>query len=256
MDQATVQRLNELNTAFYLKFGESFDVSRSQPWEGWTQLMPYLQPLLNIDSIKILDLGCGNGRFFSFLSDVLHKQNSSTRIIYHGTDANSFLLSEAEKKLQSVEHKLFQHDLVTDLTSGTFTQKFSGETYDLVVAFGVLHHIPSAQMRTHFLNELHTLAASGGRVSISLWQFAQFMTEQTKQCQPESAHIQKSELEPGDYLLGWHSQLDTPRYCHSFETTEAMALAQDSGWDVQAHYAADGKQNSANLYLVLTHNQR
>lgn len=256
MDQATVQRLNELNTAFYLKFGESFDLSRSQPWEGWTQLMPYLQPLLNRDSIKILDLGCGNGRFFSFLSDVLHKQNSSARIIYHGTDSNSFLLSEAEKKLHSVEHKLICHDLVTELSSGTFSQSFSGETYDLIVIFGVLHHIPSAWLRSQLLDTLHTLLNPDGRVCLSLWQFAQFMNEHTKQCQPESVQIQKAELELGDYLLGWHSQLDTPRYCHSFETSEALALIANSGWNVTAHYTADGKQNSANLYLVLSDNQR
>ena len=83
---------DKLNRDFYLKTQENFNRSRQRPWLGWKKLLPHLTPRLQGLSLKVLDLGCGNGRFGVWLS-------SRRPITYTGLDENSFLLDRARESL-------------------------------------------------------------------------------------------------------------------------------------------------------------
>lgn len=82
--------LLKLNRDFYLKTQSYFNISSQSPWPGWQKLLPYLQG----DSLKVLDLGCGNGRFGIWLSK--HR-----RVDYTGLDDNQYLLDHAAVALPS-----------------------------------------------------------------------------------------------------------------------------------------------------------
>jgi SAM-dependent methyltransferase len=62
MKDETLRALNTINRVFYRDSAPSFDATRDAPWPGWQPLLPLLQGLEG-DPARILDLGCGNGRF-------------------------------------------------------------------------------------------------------------------------------------------------------------------------------------------------
>ena len=63
MDAATIRNIIDLNNRFYKTVATDFSATRQMPWAGWDRLLPFLPK----EAIDILDLGCGNGRFLSFL---------------------------------------------------------------------------------------------------------------------------------------------------------------------------------------------
>lgn len=256
MDQATVQKLTQMNTIFYNKHGESFDASRSQPWQGWQLLEKTFAQLLNKNELNVLDLGCGNGRFFSFLQELITANHSSTRLKYHGLDSNAFLLEQAAKRLAQTEHRLQNIDIVSELQQNTLIEKLNGQQYDLIVGFGLMHHIPSQELRVTFLQQLLACTQANGATILSFWQFAERITKNTTTIDPTLFALKKEQLEYSDFLLGWHNDTKSPRYCHSFSTEEAAELVKQAGWKVNQSLLADGKNNSANLYLVLSPQQR
>src|SRR5437773_46351 len=73
VDQVTIQRLNEINRAFYNRVAQDFDETRQQAWPGWDTLLSYLNAPLNAP-LSVLDVGCGNGRFGLFLAQRLSEK--------------------------------------------------------------------------------------------------------------------------------------------------------------------------------------
>ena len=69
MDQTTVKQLNEINLKFYSNLSEQFSESRDYYWKGWERLLqeePLKEKKRKIP-LKVLDVGCGNGRFGKFI---------------------------------------------------------------------------------------------------------------------------------------------------------------------------------------------
>jgi SAM-dependent methyltransferase len=65
-------QINLLNKDFYEIIADSFDTSRQFAWTGWLELwQDYLQQDLESGVFKVLDLGCGNARFYDFLRERL-----------------------------------------------------------------------------------------------------------------------------------------------------------------------------------------
>ena len=67
-EQNFINKINELNYKFYKINAQSFSNTRSKAWQGWDKLLPLILQFKS-KSLKILDLGCGNGRFIKFLCD-------------------------------------------------------------------------------------------------------------------------------------------------------------------------------------------
>ena len=64
MKQATILQLNDLNQHFYKVTAEEFSKTRSFYWKGWGELIEPLKEIgKNHPQLKVLDIGCGNGRF-------------------------------------------------------------------------------------------------------------------------------------------------------------------------------------------------
>jgi len=161
MDAQTVQLLNQLNHAFYQKIGASFDSTRQQAWEGWEILLPYLQQVPPAAPLSVLDVGCGNGRFGLFLQAHLGRP-----FIYHGFDSDAFLLERAQASLTAagVSAELWQQDALTDFQKPL-------PSYDVLVLFGLLHHIPGYENRQALLQRASALLAKEGWLIVATWAF-------------------------------------------------------------------------------------
>ena len=105
MHDSTIQTLIDLNNRFYGQFASDFDDSRHAAWPGWLRLIPHLKSLDESKSpIRIVDLACGNARFWKFLTAEL-----SSKFEYLGVDSCRGLLAAAPKAENS---ELIHHDVL------------------------------------------------------------------------------------------------------------------------------------------------
>lgn len=237
MDEQTIAYLNAINQRFYAAVGASFDATRREAWRGWSRLADHLQPPL-----RVLDVGCGNGRFGVFLA----QRFGVERIVYTGTDNADFLLVRAGESLSAsgVAHRLITADIVSDPPDPTIY----GDAYDLVVLFGVLHHIPDSARRAARIAELAARVAPGGVFAFAAWRFADYERFRARII-PWDAAIT---VETGDHLLDWRAESDAPpRYCHHVDDREHAALIDASGLKLIDDYRADGMDDAVNRYTIL-----
>ena len=66
MKPETVHALHAVDRRFYTERAEEFSGTRERPWKGWTGMLARIEPLLP-EEPRVLDIGCGNGRFARFL---------------------------------------------------------------------------------------------------------------------------------------------------------------------------------------------
>ena len=206
--------LLKLNRRFYLKTQSYFNRSRQAPWSGWQKLLPYLRR----QSLKVLDLGCGNGRFGIWLS-------SLRRIDYVGLDENQYLLDRAASALPRAR-----------LLKRNITKPWRlKDRFDLVAILGVMHHLPQPD-RAPFLKRAGTNLKPGGILFLSFWEF-----NPTK----------GKSIGNNDYILSWNLGVAAKRYCHLYAQTEINELLKPLKLKLLADYVADGQLDQSNRYLVL-----
>ncbi len=252
MHSETITKLRTLTDDFYTKVSSSFSQTRQAPWPGWKEFAQrYAAELTKIKDLTVLDVGCGNGRFCTFIYESI-----TQNFAYFGIDSNDALLQQTKVVLQekNVSGEVVAVNLITELLADTFAQKLNQRNYTLLSCFGVFHHIPTQELRIRLLQSLTTLLSQEGCLIISLWRFAEFERYAQKTVDPARFGIEAAELEPGDYLLGWDTE-PVARYCHSFSTTDIKELI-DAVPELKlvAQYTADGKEGSANTYLVFQKN--
>ncbi len=210
-----------LNRRFYLKAQTYFNRSRQSPWDGWQKLLPYLPT----DTLKVLDLGCGNGRFGIWLKDY-------KKIDYTGLDSNQYLLNAAKVKLPGA--KFFKADLIKPWpVKGKF---------DLIALMAVLHHIPTKHTRLKILERAQKLLNKNGLLVFTVWHFNNInnFRRQVVRTLPDN-----------DYILDWKRGVTAERYIHLFDNAEINWLIKSLKLKLIDDYVSDGRQHQGNRYIVL-----
>ncbi|MGB7341113.1 MAG: class I SAM-dependent methyltransferase [Phototrophicaceae bacterium] len=232
MNQETIARLNAINANFYDVTATEFDATRVRAWAGWEPLTDVLSAPLSV-----LDVGCGNGRFGIFLAN--HLEGA---IAYHGLDNNVALLNFAETALADypqLKVTMSQHDVITSPLPNTQA--------DLVVLFGVLHHVPGYDNRQQFMRALADRVASGGLLVVAAWRFYEYERFKARLVDWDNSFT----VEKHDYLLDWRRGDRALRYCHYVDDDELAELIAASGLREVKRYRADGSDNRMNVYVVL-----
>ncbi len=229
MDDTTIKRLNAINRRFYQITAENFDQSRSKPWPGWFQLLDLLSPPLTV-----LDVACGNGRFGKFLCEQI-----GPNLTYYGIDSNKDLLTSAKAALAGCQAYFEQQDVLESPPE-------VGE-HDLVVLFGMLHHIPGAENRRTFLAKLSQRVTPGGLLVFSAWRFLDYERFRRRLVPwPDDFNV-----ELGDCLLDWQRGPRALRYCHYVSDDEHAHLVKATGLTEIRTFRADGESGDMNRYSVL-----
>jgi len=185
--------------------------------------------------LKVLDLGCGNGRFGEFLV------KNDKKIEYTGVDNSQYLLDEAKQKLPQA--KLINQDI---LKSINIQKKF-----DLICLFGVLHHVPGKEIRLKLLKGISKLLTDGGLLVFTNWNFSQFKRFNSYVIPFEKAGLKKSDMEEGDYILDWKKGVTAFRYCNLMPGSELEQIKKDLGLKLVDEYLADAKSGQGNKYVIL-----
>lgn len=250
MNAKTRQSLIELNRLFYAGLTEEFSESRQYSWPGWSRALSHLKPPHD-NPISVLDVGCGNGRFATFLEN-----NLATPFCYRGLDSSPALLAYARKTHHPLDHVTFEDFELFDPDARLAPV---GVRFDLIALFGVLHHVPSLVSRRELIQRLVDRLAPGGILIVTAWQFGAFERFRSRmvpweqfnaEAQEPQEPIDERELEPGDHLLRW-AEASLPRYCHFIPPDELRELATRAGAKSIDEFSDDGKTRDLNRYLVL-----
>jgi SAM-dependent methyltransferase len=234
MDLSIAKRILKLNKDFYQSHGESFSESRERPWKGWGRVVRLIRGLKK-DTIKVLDLGSGNARFYAYL-----KNNLRRNFNYLGVEQSSSLRKVAgERYVLDSGFRQQEADVFTELS------KVKG-LYDVVVAFGLTHHIPSRRMRNAWFKKVASLVKKEGLLILTFWK----IKEELKQ---DCFIVDSKELDQGDLFLGWKKVKGAVRYVHSYtelEINDVINSITTQNFTNKAKFYSDTSNKSCNLYLV------
>jgi tRNA (uracil-5-)-methyltransferase TRM9 len=181
---------------------------------------------------KVLDLGCGNGRFFEYFKN--------KDIEYFGVDGSDKLISIAQKIYPGVN---FQ-------AADALTLPFPEGFFDRILSIAVFHHIPSQELRIKFLEESKRVLKPGGILLLTVWNFKEAKEFVLLLKSFLMKLLGLSKMDFGDFLEPWANK--TKRYYHYFRKGELVKLAKAAGFDiVKIGLSRNEKDNRRNTYLVL-----
>lgn len=235
MKRETVLALRAVDRCFYVEHAEEFSGTRERPWKGWTELFDRIAPLLP-EEPRVLDVGCGNGRFARFLESALERP-----FRYLGVDASAPALREARRRLGHLP----QVDLV-ELDFVTTEVPLPRGDFDLIVVFGVLHHVPGSSNRRALLRELGGRLAEGGLLAFTVWRFDRHDRFRRKLVPFEATGLEldPEDLEEGDAFMTWGREPPALRYCHATSDAELDELVASLGLPVVARFDSENEPNS------------
>lgn len=224
----TIHHINERLKKSYSSIATEFDQTRKVPWQEFDHFLAYTK-----HGGKVLDLGCGNGRFYEFLKP--------KRVHYLGVDHNSHQLDLARKNYPEAK---FQLEDMMDL-------KLEKEAFDNVFAIASFHHIPGKWMREKVVSDMHRVLKADGILILTVWNLFQF-----RYLPSLLKGILKFILFLGlrtawnDVEIKWGNYPDR-RYYHAFLPRELLKLFPKKKWEIEEFYfTKKGKRVS----FVRSHN--
>lgn len=275
MKSSTIAALDRINRRFYGDEAKDFDQTRHGPWAGWQRVADAVRERLpRTRPLRVLDVGCGNGRFGRFLAEALPE----VEIRWAGLDASGPLLERARTNLDRANlcaPATLEFNLLGSSDSdrprlprpsALWPEPSCGEApaaaadgYDLVVAFGVFHHVPGP-IQAGVFADMAEITRPGGLVVASFWQFAELdhyagrrisWTEAVHEgwIAPEAV----AEIDAQDWLLRWGAGHPLrARYCRatSLEAARAVVAESEGLLGEVDWFRADGRTGTLNVYAL------
>jgi tRNA (uracil-5-)-methyltransferase TRM9 len=225
--ETIAKTLDAVNQRFYETHHSAFNETRQFGWPGWRKIMEHVKTTPR----SVLDIGCGNGRFARFLQNQNNPHEQPTD--YLGLDRNAPLLEYAQVQSLNFRARWLPWSWTPDVKQ--LPPLNLSITPDLVVAFGVLHHIYGAGQREAFIAWCGQHVAHDGYLAISAWDFGRH-ERYLKKCQSDEAVYRETGIAPAhldthDYFLGFGKSTLPMRYCHWVDDVEAdliMAMMETS----------------------------
>jgi SAM-dependent methyltransferase len=241
MNDATVRALAAINRDFYRDHAAEFSAVRTAPWPGWDQLVPALRATPGADAVRVLDVGCGHGRFARWVAAAL----APRALALWGVDASEPLLAAARGGGPPGAHWR-----TGDVTAAP--DALPSGPFDLVALFAVIHGVPSRERRRALLAACAARLVPGGRLVLTIWLRGE--RERAVDWNSYSSRarmpIDCTQLEPGDRLIPWGPGDHVVRYFHFFDESELATWTAGLPLVLERRYRADGRTGDQNEYFV------
>ena len=236
MKPETAERIFSLNYQFYQSFAEEFSETRQRLQPGVLRLIDSFQP-----GSSILDLGCGNGGLAHELA------RTGFACSYLGTDFSPYLLQKAR---QGFPEDFPAEFLMLDLSEESWQDFLPDSTFEIVLSFAVLHHIPGHESRLTLCRNIRRYISEGGIYYHSNWQFLRSERLKRRIIPWREAGFSENDLDEGDYLLDWKRGGKGTRYVHHFTQDELSLLADQAGFEIKESFFSDGKEGDLSIYQI------
>jgi tRNA (uracil-5-)-methyltransferase TRM9 len=252
MDLDTIRRLLDLNQEFYQTFALQFSTTRQRLQPGVLRILESLQPTdrpslrsgLSLRSrvpLRLLDLGCGNGELARQLAGRGYQGE------YVGLDASPQLLQMASDSVSGRSGFTF---LKRDLADPNWDLHLPFSSYDRILAFAVLHHLPGDLLRRSVLEKVRALLPTEGQFIHSEWQILDSPRLRSRLQPWHRAGLSEVQVGKGDYLIDWRLGGTGLRYVHVFSQEELEQLALETGFEVVETFLSDGEGGRLGLYQI------
>jgi hypothetical protein len=140
---------------------------------------------------------------------------------------------------------------VIDLAEQDWTGQIHRRTYDWLVSFAVLHHLPGVDLRQQTIRQFASLVTPQSHIAISVWQWQNSPRLRKRVVPWSEIGLSQEDVDPGDVLLDWRaSESIGLRYVHTFTLESLTDLAHNSGFTVVESFYSDGKTGNLALYQV------
>lgn len=201
----------------YNSIADKYSRVREKDWKEFNFLFDkYLVP-----NDKVLDLGCGNGRFYQSFKN--------KNVDYLGIDVSSKLIEIAKNNHPEAKFTISSIELIND---GSF---------DKIYSIAVLHHIPSHDLRLKFLKEIKRSLKKDGNLILTVWNLKEKMKKRSI--------LDWFRLDRGDIFLPWYGSKDT--YFHCFNLEELIQLVREAGFEIiDKGEILVGERPYSNFYIV------
>ncbi|MFA5072200.1 MAG: methyltransferase domain-containing protein [Candidatus Pacearchaeota archaeon] len=217
MDSKYAKKILNKIVLDYNSIADKYSRVREKDWREFNFLFDkYLSP-----NDKVLDLGCGNARFYQSFKN--------KNVDYLGIDVSSKLIEIAKNNYPEGK---FEVSSIESILSDSFNKVYS---------IAVLHHIPSHEFRLNFLKEIKRVLKDNGSLVLTVWNLKEKM-------KPRS-FLDWFRLDKGDVFLPWYGSRDT--YFHCFNLEELIQLVSEAGFDViDKGEILVGERPYSNFYIV------
>lgn len=140
---------------FYDTQAQKFSQTRQRHWPEFVYIAEIIQKLPQ-KKIKILELGCGDGRLLQYLQEHTNKQYD-----YTGVDISKKLLSIGKKN--NPQSKRIHTDMLK------YVQEPQQETYDIVIAIAAFQHLPNQFERLLVAKNIYRVLKFQGHYIMTNW---------------------------------------------------------------------------------------
>ena len=211
----------------YNLIAKEFSRTRNYPW----QELRFLFDAYLGKSERILDLGCGNGRYIPFFE----KQKSD----YFGIDNSTELIQIARKKYPKAQF----------FTEDALSLSFPNNYFDKIYSIALLHQIPSEEFRLQLLKEAKRVLRLKGLLILTVWKFHRRQELILLLKYTLLKIFGKSKMDWRDIFVSWGRE--TERYYHFFSKRELENLIKKAGLEViDSGIVKNRNGNRRNIYVV------
>ncbi len=213
MNKKTATKILKKVITDYDMISQEFSQTRQHGWKEFEKYLPHLKK-----TDKIVDLGCGNGRFFTFL-----KKHGLTN--YIGIDNNQKFLDLA--KIQQKEARFIKGDLAKT--------PLANKSQNVATAIASFHHLPTVNLRKKSLREIQRILKANGTLIISVWNLFQPKYKKYIWISRLMSILSLGKYAPRDTFIPW-GKTGVKRYYYAFTQKELQDLLENSNFKVVKQY--------------------
>ena len=210
MNESPKKTIQSLKKA-YQSIAHDFSQSRRSHWAEFSFFADFIP-----EGSKVLDLGCGNGRFYGYLDE------QGKLIDYTGVDFCPDFIKIAREKYPQQE--FIEQDM---------TELDLGKRYGRIISIASFHHIPSRKLRKKTLKLLFEHLEDDGLLLLSvwnLWQWRYFFPILRSFLRFLGSFFRE---DPRDLFIPFGKQ-KVLRYYHAFIPFELRSLLKKSGFIIES----------------------
>lgn len=193
----------------YSKIADEFDASRGiREWPEFKVFLKELRKRKKASStLRVLDVGCGNGRLWHFLT-IRQAHGDIGPIDYIGVDNNKKMLQIAKKHAPKARFRF----------GDVLKLPFPANSFDTVFAIALLHHLPTKKLQLKALKEMKRVLKPGGLLFLTTWNLWQ--KKYIKYINAKTHHAK----------IPWGKGKKVLRYYYAFRSAEFKNLLKDAGF--------------------------